>query len=80
MKVAIDEQLERFTKMKKKDNPDGSIDDVEFQSFLVKENIVTASKVRLIVREGKNRMVRRILHNAGHSVLLFEEENGTLLC
>jgi 16S rRNA U516 pseudouridylate synthase RsuA-like enzyme len=70
MKIAIDEQLERFTKTKRKDNPEASIDDTEFQTFLVKENVVTASKVRLIVREGKHRMVRRMLHNAGHSVLL----------
>jgi pseudouridine synthase len=27
------------------------------------------SRVRLIVSEGKHRMVRRMLHNAGHSVL-----------
>jgi 16S rRNA U516 pseudouridylate synthase RsuA-like enzyme len=30
---------------------------------------VRTSRVRLSVREGKYRMVRRILHNAGHSVL-----------
>lgn len=29
----------------------------------------TASRVRLTVTEGKYRMVRRVLHNAGHSVL-----------
>jgi 23S rRNA pseudouridine2605 synthase len=28
-----------------------------------------SSFVRVMVTEGKNRMVRRILHNSGHSVL-----------
>ena len=34
-----------------------------------------SSFVRLQVKEGKYRMVRRILHNAGHSVLKLHRTN-----
>lgn len=43
-------------------------------------NLVPASRVRVSVREGKYRMVRRILHNAGHSVLeLHRVRYGSIL-
>lgn len=46
-----------------------SADLSSFDAFLISQGLTTASTVRLVVREGKYRMVRRILHNAGHSVV-----------
>jgi 16S rRNA U516 pseudouridylate synthase RsuA-like enzyme len=45
------------------------IDLSSFDAFLASQGLTTASTVRLIVQEGKYRMVRRMLHNAGHSVV-----------
>ena len=38
------------------------------------------SDVRLIVREGKYRMVRRMLHNCGHSVVELRRERQGIVC
>lgn len=39
-----------------------------------RDGITSLSYVRLSVKEGKHRMVRRMLHNAGHSVLLLHRQ------
>lgn len=80
MLVAREQQKERFLKRQRQDLitvPSNSnlskyekVDDDLFNEFMAKQNIVTASFVKLVVREGKYRMVRRMLHNCGHSVLL----------
>jgi 16S rRNA U516 pseudouridylate synthase RsuA-like enzyme len=45
------------------------VDLSSFDAFLTCQGLTSASLVRLVVREGKYRMVRRMLHNAGHSVV-----------
>ena len=56
------------------DDDDDDTDDTDNKTVTKKEvdsnsKLVSTSKVRLTVSEGKYRMVRRILHNAGHSVI-----------
>jgi len=57
------------------DDDDDDDDDTDNRKTAIKKEIdsnsklVSTSKVRLTVSEGKYRMVRRILHNAGHSVI-----------
>ena len=46
-----------------------SVDNADDSSSSSSGEMVPTSQVRVSVREGKYRMVRRILHNAGHSVL-----------
>lgn len=40
--------------------------------YLLENNYESASELCLTVGEGKHRMVRRMLHNAGHSVVYLE--------
>eukprot|EP01038_Epipyxis_sp_PR26KG_P006880 gene6880-9426_t len=67
-------QLENSLKFDKKytDSKNHIENDEEQDNDIIlpnKELITSVSKVILSVKEGKYRMVRRILHNAGHSVI-----------
>jgi len=49
-------------------------EDLEKRGYLKDNNDVPLSRVRLVVSEGKHRMVRRMLANCGHGVVLLHRE------
>ena len=67
--------LPTFNEDNNDDNNDEDDDEDDDTIVEVKKEVdsnaklVPTSKIRLTVNEGKYRMVRRVLHNAGHSVL-----------
>lgn len=52
----------------------GQVDEAD-QDIKYMMGVEEYSYIRLSVTEGKYRMVRRLLHNAGHSVLLLHRES-----
>lgn len=48
--------------------------DLEKRGYLQDNNDAPLSRVRLVVSEGKHRMIRRMLANCGHSVVLLHRE------
>ena len=62
------------------DDNENNNDDDDDDSVIVDDEIKYATNVRLIVSEGKHRMVRRMLANAGHPVIeLKRERHGMIL-
>jgi 23S rRNA pseudouridine2605 synthase len=54
--------------------------DLEERRYLPPDDSTILSQVRLVVREGKHRMVRKMLANCGHGVVeLKREEQGVIL-
>jgi 16S rRNA U516 pseudouridylate synthase RsuA-like enzyme len=54
--------------------PEYDISRLEEKGYLFFANATELSEVRLIVEEGKHRMVRRILANSGHPVISLKRE------
>eukprot|EP01039_Chlorochromonas_danica_P007577 gene7577-8377_t len=69
LKGLIDEHLQVV-----KATTNGQVDEAD-QDIKYAMEVKEYSYVRLSVTEGKYRMVRRLLHNAGHSVLLLHRES-----
>jgi 23S rRNA pseudouridine2605 synthase len=64
--------------------PEYNVTDLEERGYLPSDGISTPTKllsqVRIIVREGKHRMVRRMLANCGHGVVeLKREQQGEII-
>jgi len=60
--------------------PEYDLDKLEEKGFLFFKNATDMSQVRLIVSEGKHRMVRKILANSGHPVVSLKRERlGVIL-
>eukprot|EP00548_Thalassiothrix_antarctica_P019807 CAMPEP_0194186048 /NCGR_PEP_ID=MMETSP0154-20130528/45367_1 /TAXON_ID=1049557 /ORGANISM="Thalassiothrix antarctica, Strain L6-D1" /LENGTH=218 /DNA_ID=CAMNT_0038904801 /DNA_START=427 /DNA_END=1083 /DNA_ORIENTATION=+ len=54
--------------------------DLQMRGYLKSDNDTPLSRVRLVVSEGKHRMIRRMLANCGHGVvLLTRERQGKIL-
>jgi 23S rRNA pseudouridine2605 synthase len=60
--------------------PEYDIEKLEEKGFLFFKNATDMTEVRLVVSEGKHRMVRKILANSGHPVITLKRERlGVIL-
>jgi 16S rRNA U516 pseudouridylate synthase RsuA-like enzyme len=64
--------------------PEYNVTDLEERGYLPSDGTSTPTKalsqVRIVVREGKHRMVRRMLANCGHGVVeLKREQQGEII-